>query len=200
MILSQEDTKIIRTIENRDKEEVIDMFKREDFGFCGFLADQRLSLVNEIRIIDEVLNKEELEEEYIILEIEGIIVSYACVYQDRKDRIHIGSIVTKEEYRRQGFGSHLLKFIMGYADQNSLMIKAESLTCKKLLLNLGFNSGIRSIDFIYKPQPINQIQEKYPTFLNYEGQQNKQKEKIKESKEIESFSKTLEFIKDIGIF
>lgn len=201
MILKNENNKIIRTIEYRDRNEILSMFQKEDFGLVGLLADQRPSLYEEAKVIDYVLNKELLAEEYIILEIEGIIVTYACVYQDGIDRIHIGSIVTKKEYRHHGYGSYLLEFIKEYADQNNLIIRTESLTCGSLLQKLGFDYRKSLIEFMYTPKKSIEPK-RYPIFLDYERNREIQEKltKEREEKDLENYSKCLDILKDLGFF
>lgn len=196
MILYQENEIIIRTLEQRDKEEILEMFRNETFGLIGPLADERPSIVDEIKVIDKVLAKEEVSENYIILEQEGIIISYASIYQDMKDRIHIGTLITKKEYRNNGYATKLLRFIKNYANQNNLIVKAETLTCRSLLSYVGFANGERYVDYIYRPKQLTKEIPKIPVFLDYEGQQliNEQEE----IKNLEDYKKTLQLLKSIG--
>lgn len=197
MILKQEENMIIRTIEVQDKNEILEMFRKENFGFFGPLADQKPSVYDEMRAIDNVLAKEELAEQYLILEIEGIIVTYMCVYQDRRDSIHIGSMITKEEYRNQGYGAYLLRFIIEYANQNNLTIRTETLTCESLLRRMKFqlNTNGRKTDYIYFPKKST-FSDHYYKFLDYAG--SIKKEQKRQQEEIKSYEKTLEFLKNIG--
>ena len=139
---------------------------------------------------------EELSEEYIILEHEGIIITYANIYQDGEDRLHIGTMITKPEFRNIGYGTKLLEFIKKYADQNKLIVRTESLTCGNLLSSVGFNVGKRDIDFIYNPKVLTEEENKILIFLDYQGQ--KQLDKEQEKRNLDNYSKTLDFLKSIG--
>lgn len=196
MILYQENETIIRTLEQRDKEEILEMFRNETFGFIGLLADERPSIIDEMKVIDKVLAKEEVAEEYIILEQDGIIISYASIYQVMKDRIHIGTMITKKEYRNSGYGTKLLKFIKNYADQNKLIVKTETLTCGSLLSSVGFRNGTRYVDYIYTPKLLTNETLKIPVFLDYDGQQKINEQQ--KNKNLENYEKTLDFLKSIG--
>ena len=126
-----------------------------------------------------------------------IIISYACIFQDDIDKVHIGSLVTKEEYRNCGYGSCLLNFIKEYANQNNLIIRTESITCGSLLQKHGFELGRRKTDYIYSPKD-NKFKTQYPSLFDYE--KNIKLEEEKEREDLEAFSKTLDMLKEFGWF
>jgi len=116
---------LIRTIEEKDKNNYLKLFDEENFGCIGINEDQKPSLSETKRFLQLVIDKEIIDEEILVLESTDEFIGYVTVSRPHKNQYHIGSIAVRKEKRKQGYGTLLLDIVKELARKDNCYVKLE---------------------------------------------------------------------------
>ena len=197
---------IVRTIEEKDRNNYLKLFDSEDFGCIGINWDQKTSLSEVNEMLTLIINKEDISEEVLILEDENQFIGFITIGRPIKNQYHIGSLAVKQEKRKQGYGTLLLDIVKELAKKDNCYVKLECINgAYKYFEKQGFQHTEKT-NFIYRNKndqirkssiQSNSISSIFVDYSIIEEEKNKlYKQQLK--KESESFQKFLKspFYKD----
>lgn len=189
---------LIRTIEEKDRNNYLRLFDEEDFGCVGINWDQKpsLSAINEM--ITQIIDKEDISEEILILEDNNQFIGFITVDRPSKDQYHIGSVAVRKEKRKQGYGTLLLDTVKELAQKDNCYVTLECINeSYRYFQKQGFQN-LKWSNFIYTKSEQTRKTNIQSNFINrifvdysiIEEERNK-KYKQKLEKEQERFQKFL---------
>lgn len=190
---------LVRTIEEKDKNNYLKLFDEEDFGCIGINEDIKPSLSETNRFLQLVIDKEIIDEEVLVLESLGEFIGYVTVSRPHRDQYHIGSIAVRKEKRNCGYGTLLLDIVKALALKDNCYVKLECINeAYRYFQNQGFEN-IGRFDYVYKEKNKktrnSSVEENMinPIFVDYSILKEERKKRYEEEsrKELESFQKIL---------
>lgn len=187
---------IIRPIEEKDKPNYLRLFNEETFGCIGTNETQKPSIYEEEKIVDSIINNENIRNKILIIEKENQFLGYALIEKIDAWEYHIGEFVIEQSQRNQGYGSYLLETIKYYADSEGCNISLECLSsAQSFFSNHGFKKS--EINFKYETSNYKEQTTQSPIFLDYE--QIKKENEAEDQKRIKEYKKFLssQLAKDI---
>lgn len=129
----------VRTIEEKDRKEFLDLFNSEDFGCIAINEDMKPSLYEEDLILTEIINKEDIGNEILVIEDSSEFKGYIAVDRPQKYIYHIGHIAVKPNQRKKGYGKLLIDIVKFLANQDQCDITLECLKSGKFFYKMGFD-------------------------------------------------------------
>ena len=177
---------IIRSIEEQDKGNYLNLFQNETFGCVGINSDMKPSLIEEETFLTKVINQETLLEYVLIMEDQDKFIGYATIDRHSEKEYHIGQLVITPKKRNQGYGRYLLETIKKYAKIDGCNISLECISnAQSFFLAHGFNS--KGIHFNYETTSSEITTIHSPIYVDYqlilsekEKEAKKQMQKYKE--------------------
>lgn len=178
---------IIRRIEENDKGSYLKLYNSEDFGCLGILSELKPSVYIEENIVNQIISKEIIDTEILVVESNGEFIGYACVSRVNTNLFHIGHIAIVPSKRKKGYGTLLLDRIKEYAAVDNCAISLECISLAQTFFeNRGFiNTGGTKFSFKKQDKPSNIGS----LFVDYDLIRRQREEK--ENQELKSFEKFL---------
>ena len=78
---------IVRTIEEKDRNNYLKLFDSEDFGCIGINCDQKPSLSEVNEMLTLIINKEDISEEVLILEDENQFIGFITKHRKNTKKL-----------------------------------------------------------------------------------------------------------------
>lgn len=187
----------VRTVEVRDIPNILQIVRREDFGYVGLDEDCGVNIYDTQRLLDMIVNKEIISSEGLVIEEHGSFRGYAIIDRPSENTYYVSQIAVSSEHRRKGYGTLLMNVIKKLANQDLSTIR---LTCKsysgsRLFDRIGIHSDGGYSPSRYSFDTETPIQKELPRIFPYYSMIREEKEKrIEES--VKSFSKFLK--SDLG--
>ncbi len=177
----------IRRIEEYDKSNYLNLFNQEDFGCIGMLEDQKPSIYTEEKVISQVISKEIIDTECLIIEDEQGFIGYALISR-RQNSFYIGEFVIHSSRRKQGFGKKLLDEIIKYASKEEVNIDLECFSMAvPFFKKMGFlHQGVYRYKLEYNPNNQKHKENLFVPYELIEAERRKQEEQ-----RLDSFTKFL---------
>lgn len=178
---------IIRDIEAKDKGNYLKLFNEESFGCTGINSYQKPSLYEEERIVESIINNENIRSKILIIEEQNQFLGYVLIGKRNEWEYHIGELVIVKEMRNKGYGGYLLETIKSYADKEGCNITLECLSsAQQFFSNHGFKKS--GIHFKYESPNFKNPTAITPIFIDYEPIRKSEQEEVqRRTKEFKKF-------------
>ena len=187
MILFKQDGLEISTIENSDKQRVLELFSENDFG-CDFESGALRPTNSQFsKIIDDIISGKTDEENIFVLRKNGKVIGYESMFVEYS-RLVIGHIAVDRAERGNDYGKLLTNCAIMVAENEGRSVSVWSNHLDKYLKSMGFETSDR-IHYLHKYQGI-KTPELPQIFVSVDKYKKRQEEKSK--KEVEKFRKFLE--------
>lgn len=186
MNLYNKDGIIVSTIEEADKEKVLEYFSENTFNCDYETGALRPTNAQFMQIIEGIISGEDDENSILVLRKDGEIIGYESMYVEY-DRLNIGHIAVKESERGNGYGELLTRLAILIAENEDRDV---ALYCQypnnSYFKNLGLETK-DNINYLYKRKGIKT--EGLPKlFVSVSEYRKRQEEKIaKETKKFAEF-------------
>lgn len=142
----------IRRIEEKDKGAYLKLYSGEDFGCSGILSELKPSVYTQENIVNQIISKEIIDTEILVVELNDEFVGYACVSRTNIDLFHIDHIAIEPAMRNKGYGKLLMDRIKEYAAVDNCAISLECISgAQHFFKDCGFVNTIGT-RFILKKQ------------------------------------------------
>ena len=177
----------ISTIENQDKQRVLELFSENDFG-CDYESGAlRPTNAQFLKFMDNIISGKTDEEYIFVLRKNGNVIGYASTFVDY-ERLVIGHIAVDKSERGNDYGKLLTNCAIMVAENEGRSVSVWSNHLDKYLKSMGFET-IDGIHYLHEFQGI-----KTPglttIFVSIEEYKKRQEERSK--REVERFKKFLE--------
>lgn len=185
MIIYNNDGISISTIQEADKEKVLQYFQENSFNH-NYLEDSlRPTDEQFIGIMDSIISGECDEENIFVIKKNDEVIGYESMFVEY-DRLIIGHIAIKKQERGKGYGELLTKIAILVAENESRDVSLHCEHENKYLRKLGFKT-IDNIHYLYKRKNI-KIDNFPKFFVNIEEyRKRKQKEEEEDLKRYSDF-------------
>lgn len=115
MILYNKEGIIVSTIEEQDKEKVLEYFSENDFNCDNETGALRPTNSQFMQIMEGIISGEDDENSILVLRKDGEVIGYESMYVEY-DRLNIGHIAVKESERGKGYGELLTRLAILIAE------------------------------------------------------------------------------------
>ena len=187
MIFFKQDDLEISTIENQDKQRILELFSENDFG-CDYESGAlRPTNAQFSKSMDNIISDKTDEEYIFVLRKNGNAIGYASTFVDY-ERLIIGHIAVDKSERGNDYGKLLTNCAIMVAENEGRSVSVWSNHLDKYLKSMGFET-IDGIHYLHEFQGIKTLG--LPKiFVSIEEYKKRQEEKSK--REVERFKKFLE--------
>lgn len=186
MILLNDGYTQISTIEESDKQDVLNLFSKNNFGCDAETGAIRPSNAQFMQIMDDIISKKDDESNIFVLKEDGKFIGYASCFVEY-DRITIGHIAIDEKARGRGYGTLLTQFVIFVAENEERDVTLFCTHPNSCFKKMGFKTS-DNIHYIYETE--GQKTYELPVLFVSKEEFNKRRKKQIE-KEVEDFAKFL---------
>jgi len=177
----------ISTIEENDKDKVLEYFSENNFNCNHLDGDLRPSNRQFLNIMDDIISGKDDETNIFVLKKDEEVIGYEAMFVEY-DRLIIGHIAVKKSERGQGYGELLTKFAMVIAENEGRDISLHCNHRNSYLRKIGFKT-VDDIHYIYKRRKLSKETPMF--FVSVEDyRKRKQKELELESEKYVKFLKS----------
>jgi N-acetylglutamate synthase-like GNAT family acetyltransferase len=147
MILYKKNNIEISTIEEQDKDIILDYYSNNTFN-CDFeTGSLRPSDSEFIQIMDDIINGDD-ESQILVLKKNNKVIGYISVYVEY-DQMVLGHIAIDEKEQHQGYGKLLTELAILLAENDNRNVSLYCNYPNRYLSNLGFDT-YDGIHYLYK--------------------------------------------------
>lgn len=142
----------ISTIEESDKEKVLEYFSENDFN-CGYeTGTLRPSNEQFLQIMDDIISGKDDESNIFVLKRNGEVIGYESMFVEY-DILHIGHIAVKRSERGNGYGKLLTKLAILVAENEDRDVVLYCNYPNSYLERLGLKTKDK-VHYLYKRKGI----------------------------------------------
>ena len=142
----------ISTIENDDKEKVLEYFSENSFNCDYESGSLRPSNTQFIKIMDDIILGKDDESNILVLKKNKEVIGYLSMFVEY-DRLNLGHIAIKKTERKKGYGNLLTRIAILIAENEERDVELYCLYPNKYLKTLGFETS-DDIHYLYKRKGI----------------------------------------------
>lgn len=194
MIIYENDEIEVSTIENADKEKVLQYFSENSFNCDYETGALRPSNSQFIQIMDDIISGKDDENNIFVLKKNGEVIGYESMYVEY-DRLNIGHIAVKKSERGKGYGELLTKIAILVAENEDRNVALYCNYPNNYLEKLGLETK-DNIHYLYKRKGIKSewLPNLFVSVTEYKERKDKQLEE-----ELKSYSDFLssDFMKSL---
>ena len=153
MILYNKEGIIVSTIEEEDKEKVLEYFSESTFNCAYETGSLRPTNDQFMQIMEGIISGEDDENSILVLRKDGEVIGYESMYVEY-DRLKIGHIAVKESERGKGYGELLTRLAILIAENEDRDV---SLYCQYTNNSYFEKLGLETSDnihYLYKRKGI----------------------------------------------
>lgn len=152
MLIYQKDEIKVSTIEESDKDKVLEYFSENDFN-CDFETGAlRLTNSEFIKIMDSIINDNKGIDSILVLKKNDEVIGYESMFIEF-DRLTIGHIAVKKSERNQGYGELLTSLAIQIAENEDRDVTLYCAHWNKYFSKLKFESK-DEIHYIHRNEGI----------------------------------------------
>ena len=177
----------ISTIEESDKEKILEYFSENDFNCSYETGALRPSNGQFLQIMDNIISGKDDESNVFVLKKNGEVIGYESMFVEY-DILHIGHIAVKKSERGNGYGKLLTKLAILVAENEDRDVALYCDYPNSYLEKLGFKTKDR-VHYLYKRKGIKSKGLKR-LFVKPEEYSKRKDEEMK--KEVDRFKKFLD--------
>ena len=152
MVLYNKDGLIVSTIENSDKERVLEYFSENDFNCDSETGALRPSNRQFMEIMNKIISGKDDESNIFVLKKDGVVIGYQSMHIDY-DILYIGHIAVKKSERGKGYGELLTKLAILVAENEGRNVALYCNYPNSYLRRLGFET-LDDIHYLYNRRGI----------------------------------------------
>lgn len=137
MIFYDKDGIVIRLVEEKDINNIIDLFSKNNFN-CDFESGSLKPSNNQLEsIIRDSVNNENRTEGFLVLEKDNNFIGYLAMHIDY-DRLVLGHIAVKKNERHKNYGRMLTFVALNIASNEDREVICQCFNPKNYLVKIGF--------------------------------------------------------------
>ena len=187
MNLYDKDGITVSTIEDEDKERVLEYFESNTFNCDHITGALRPTNEQFLQIMNDIIDGKDDESNIFVLKKDGEVIGYESMYVEY-DRLNIGHIAVKDTERGKGYGELLTKLAILVAENEDRDVSLYCNYPNSYFEKLGFKTR-DNIHYLYKRRGIKTegLPELFISVLEYRKRQDE-----RSKKEVEEFADFLE--------
>lgn len=193
MIINRNDKKVIRKLETKDINKVLDIYDANDFDYEEIAIEPKPSTNEMKRVISNIVNEKILTAQILVLEKENNIIGYALIEKTYPDTYYLSQLVISECERNKGYGKYLLDAIKELAKIDNSNIELDTLDRTGTFFE---KQGFIRNGYCYSYDCQN-IQTSIEDALFYSKEEIKEKNKLEVERQIEKNKVFLKKLKNI---